>query len=96
MTPEEHLRRADHAKRILEDPLYQESWQAIRERIVEQLESADLADAMRERLNYLLVANARAHHYLQSVMEAGKVAAQEIERKQTMAERAQNALRRFR
>ena len=87
--------RGEEARRILESPIYLEAWQAIRDRIVAQLESADLSDDKRAKLNDLLIANSKAQKYLSNVLVTGTMAAMEINRKQTLAERAQDKMRRW-
>ena len=96
MSPDETLKRAAEAQRILNEPIYQEAWQVTRAKIVSRLEADDLPEVDRKHLNYLLVALKRVQHHLETVMIAGKEAAREIDRKQTMLERAKVAAGRFR
>lgn len=95
LTLREEEMRGEEARRILEHPVYLESWQAIRDRVVAQLESADLAPDKRARLNDLLVAHSAAQKYMRSVLTSGTMAAMEINRQRTLAEKAAERVKRW-
>lgn len=87
MTPDEEIDRGHRMARIVNDPMYQEAWDEPRKRIVALLESADTDPEKRARLNMLLVAFAQARKYAETVMQTGKMAAQQIERDRNFAQR---------
>jgi len=80
-------RRGEEARAVLENGIYKESYQAIRERILSQLEMADLPADKRGRLNDLLIALHMIHKYMENVLASGTMAAMEIERQRTLKER---------
>lgn len=87
--------RGEEARRILENEVYVEAWAAIRDRIVAQLESADLSPEKRQKLNDLLVAHSAAQKYMRSVLTTGTMAAMEINRQRTLAEKASERVKRW-
>lgn len=93
MTPEEELQRGNEAKRILNDAIYNEAYTVIRERIVQQLSQMEIDDAKRARLNSLLVAHETVRRYMEQVVMTGKMAAAQIERDRTFAERMRDKIR---
>lgn len=90
---QEELRGAE-AKQILDSEIYQEAYAAIRDRIVGQLEGADLPDDRRKKLNDLLVAHKKARQYMESVLMTGTMAGMEIDRQASLAERAAAQMKR--
>lgn len=93
MTPDEEIRRGRHAANVLDDEIYKEAYQSIRERIVGQLASADLSDDKRARLNNLLIALEAVRRYMEQVMVGGRMAVEQIERERTMSQRIGDRLR---
>lgn len=93
MTPDEEVQRGHEAQRVLGDRIYNEAYTAIRERIVQQLAQVELDDAKRARLNNLLIAHETVRRYMENVMQSGKLAAQQIERDRTFAERMRDKIR---
>ena len=87
LSPQEEERRGLEAQVVLENGIYKESYKVIRDNIVAQLSLADLADDKRQRLNNLLVALAKVEQYMKQVMVSGTMAAMQIERERTLAER---------
>ena len=87
LSPQEEERRGLEAQVVLENGIYKESYKVIRDNIVSQLSLADLADDKRQRLNNLLVALAKVEQYMKQVMVSGTMAAMQIERERTLAER---------
>lgn len=90
MTPDEEIDRGHRMARIVNDSMYQEAWAEPRARIVSLLESADTDPEKRARLNMLLVAFAQARKYAETVMQTGKMAAQQIERDRNFAQRVKD------
>lgn len=93
MTPDEEIRRGRHARNVLEDEVYREAYDAVRDRIVSQLSLAETVGDKRERLNTLLVALATVQRYMEQVMLTGKMAAEQIERDKRFTERVIDRVR---
>lgn len=93
MTPDEEIRRGRHARNVLDDEVYREAYDAVRDRIVSQLSLAETVGDKRERLNTLLVALATVQRYMEQVMLTGKMAAEQIERDKRFAERVMDRVR---
>ena len=87
MDPQQEERRGEEAKQLLANPLYEESWQVVRERIVVMLEQSGLKPEERERLNNALVGLKLANHYLKQVIATGTMAAMETQHKRSLADR---------
>lgn len=86
-------RRGEDARRILDDAIYREAWELIRNRIIEQLEHADIPEDRRGRLNDLLIAHKKARQYMEQVLVTGTLAATEIDRQASLTERMTKAWR---
>lgn len=93
MTPEEEIRRGRHARNVLDDEVYREAYEAVRERIVSQLSLAETVGEKRDRLNTLLVALATVQRYMEQTMLTGKMAAEQIERDKKFTERVLDRVR---
>ena len=87
MNPRQEERRGIEAQRILDNAIYREAYQTIRDNIVSQLSLADTPDDKRQRLNNLLIALSKVEQYMRQVMASGTMAAMEIERQRTLTER---------
>lgn len=85
--------RGNEAAQVLRHPRYVEAYTVIRERIVSQLAQAELAADKRDRLNNLLIALSSVQKYMEQVAMGGKMAAQQIERDRTLAQRMGDKLR---
>ena len=76
----EELRRADEAKRLLETPLFKESFTTIREELIKHLLNTRVAEEMeRDRLYITIKALDLVHQHVQSVLETGRLAEKEQE-----------------
>ena len=76
----EELRRADDAKRLLETPLFKESFTTIREELIKHLLNTRVAEEMeRDRLYITIKALDLVHQHVQSVLETGRLAEKEQE-----------------
>ena len=95
MTPDEEIARGRNAARVLNDTTYLEAYATVRERIVAQLSQAETLGDKRDRLNSLLVALATVQRYMEQVVMGGKMAAEQIERERTLAERVSDRLNRI-
>ena len=93
MNPEQEERRGHEAQSVLQNGIYKEAYQAIRDNIISQLSLADTPDDRRKRLNDLLIALGKVDGYMRQIMLSGTMAAQEIERQRTLAERVRGRFR---
>ena len=76
----EELRRADEAKRLLDNPLFKEAFTTIREELIKHLLNTRVADEMeRDRLYITIKALDLVHQHVQSVLETGRLAEKEQE-----------------
>lgn len=87
MNYESEERRGEEARRLLDDPLYREAFTAIEQRIVDQLALAATTPEQAVELRHLLVALRKVNQYLANVLTTGTMAAMEINRQATLAER---------
>ena len=84
MDDEEHARRGQRARQLLEDPLWQEAWTAYRTRLLEIIEATDSAqtEALLQAKR-LLTAGTAAKVYLERLIVDGKVSAATIQAEET-------------
>ena len=76
----EELRRADDAKRLLDNPLFKEAFTTIREELIKHLLNTRVAEEMeRDRLYITIKALDLVHQHVQSVLETGRLAEKEQE-----------------
>ena len=76
----EELRRADEAKRLLETPLFKESFITIREELIKHLLNTRVAEEVeRDRLHITIKALDLVEQHIRSVFETGKLAEKEQE-----------------
>ena len=81
MTPEEELRRAERAKQILNDEIFSEAVQQIRDGLLLGIRNSAFKDSeLREKLCHRFCLLEDLLGLLQSTMETGEFAKQEIER----------------
>lgn len=86
MSLEKDVERGRLADAVLQNPVYVESYGLIEQEITRKWrESRDAAE--REQLHQLLRMLDKARTVLESAMRSGKVAAKELERKRSLAER---------
>lgn len=84
-------RRGEEARRLLAEPLLEEAFRVLEERIVNQMAAADVNHERAEYLRTLLVANRKIRQYLEQIVATGTMAALDEQQKRTFADR----LRRF-
>lgn len=97
MTPEEVLRRAGAAERIFNDPLTQETLDIMETEVMEAWMACPVRDAEgREALWRIAVTTRKFRDLLRGTMEAGKLARDQILRKQSFAEKTKAAVSNFR
>ena len=76
----EELRRADEAKRLLDNPLFKEAFSTIREELIKHLLNTRVAEELeRDRLYITIKALDLVQQHIQSVLETGKLAEREQE-----------------
>ena len=77
----EELRRADDAKRLLDNPLFKEAFKTIREELIKHLLNTRVAEELeRDRLYITIKALDLVEQHIQSVLETGKLAENEQEK----------------
>lgn len=86
MTDEADMRRGQLAEDVLNNEVYVDSCDRIKQGIRQKWEDSRDRDD-REHLHRLLMAVRLIESELASVMRSGKVAAKELERKRTLSER---------
>jgi len=87
------LSRASHAQAAIENPLIGEALAAWESEITEQWKTSPLRDVEgREKLRLMLAASKAFQSYLQTTMETGQVAREQIQREQTLAQRVRGAM----
>ena len=86
-------RRGEEARQLLNNPLLKEAYEVIEARLVDQLSLAENSKERAEHVRYLLIAHRKYFGYLQQVVTTGTMAALEIERKASLAERMTRAWR---
>ena len=93
MSIELEAKRGHEAAQLLENPLLREAFDTQRERIQREWEDSPARDTEgRERLWLMLKLLGAVEGHLKTVMETGKLATLEIERKKTLLERAKEAM----
>lgn len=71
----EEIKRGEQAKRILDDPLYKESVNLIRENLLNELTQTQIRDHEGREFLYLLIRSLDTIQvHLQSVLETGQMA----------------------
>ena len=74
----EELRRADDAKRLLDNPLFKEAFKTIREELIKHLLNTKVSEEVeRDRLYITIKALDLVEQHIQSVFETGKLAEKE-------------------
>lgn len=84
MTPEEELQRAEQAKQILRNPLVREAIDGLKSGFVEAWRQSPLKDTdLREKLWALYAGACKFEELLQSHIETGKLAAEQLKQRNT-------------
>ena len=93
MTPDEELRRGELARQVIENEIYAEAWQSVRDGIISAWESAPIRDKEgQNELKLMLKLLTDVRRNIETVMNTGKMAAVQIER-ESMFKRAVNRMR---
>ena len=94
MTPQEQLNRAEHAKRLLEDPILSEALDIIEKEVIAQWEAVPVRDTEgREELWKLYKTSKKFRGILHGLIDSGKLSARAFQDKQTMPQRIANLVR---
>lgn len=81
MTPDEELRRGEQARQVIENEIYTEAWQSVREGIIGAWESAPIRDKEgQNELKLMLKLLTDVRRNIETVMNTGKMAKIQIER----------------
>lgn len=95
MTPDEALRRSNQARQVFEQPIVKETLDMMEREIMEAWMSCPVRDTeARETLWRMAVTTRKFRDILRGTMEAGKLAVDQIQRKQTALERAKQTFTR--
>ena len=74
----EEVRRADNARQLLDNPLFQEAFATIRKELIEHLLNTRVAEEVeRDRLYITIKALDLVEQHIKSVFETGKLAEKE-------------------
>lgn len=93
MTADEELRRGDMARQIIENPIYSEAWQSVRDAIISAWESAPIRDKEgQNELKLMLKLLTDVRRNVETVMQTGKMARIQIER-ESMFKKAVDRMR---
>ena len=75
MNEQEHIRRAEQTRQILESPIWIEAWAAFRDKMLSAFEDSGPMDVEeREQAKRLLDAGYWVRNHLESLLKNGKVA----------------------
>lgn len=96
MTPEQQIARGEHAKRLLDDPLFQEAMRETRAAITESWAALPVENkAQAEELKRLLWASNQFEAIFTSLMGGATVAQHEILLRENMETKAEAVTRRI-
>lgn len=93
MSHTDDLERGRLAREVLDNPVYQDAWTQIRGEIVERWQE-EKDESRREWLWNLMQSSKRLEAVFREAMNTGKLAEADLRRRETLAERAGNTLRR--
>lgn len=97
MTPEEALRRANQARQVFEQPIVRETLDFMEKEIMDAWTSCPVRDVEgREALWRMAVTTRKFRDLLRGTMESGKLAQDEIRRKETALQRVANKVANWR
>ena len=81
MTPDQELRRGEQARQVIENEIYAESWQAVRDGIIHAWENAPIRDKEgQNELKLMLKLLTDVRRNIETTMNTGKMAKTQIER----------------
>ena len=95
MTPEDALRRAKQAEQVFTAPIVKETLDFMEKEIMEMWKACPIRDVeAREALWRMAVTTGKFRELLRGTMESGKLAADQIRRKESALQRVANTFRR--
>lgn len=93
MTPDVELRRGEQARQVIENEIYVEAWQSVRDGIIQAWESAPIRDQDgQHELKLMLKLLTDVRRNIETAMTTGKLAAIQIER-ENLFRRAVNKIK---
>ncbi|WP_157900149.1 hypothetical protein [Rhodoferax koreensis] len=93
MSLEAKIHQASRAKEVLDNEVYQQAFTDYKTEIIKQWETSPARDEDgRQRLWLMLATLNKVQSMLQTTMETGKLAAQELEHKKSIADRLKESL----
>jgi hypothetical protein len=96
MTPAEEITRGEHAKRLLEDPLFKESMELVKQVVIDQWVALGIENkAQAEELKRLLWAANQFEAVFVSLMGGATIARDELLRAESMQTKAEAVQRRI-
>lgn len=96
MTPEEEVHRATLARQALENPIVSEALDTYEQRITELWKTSPLRDVEgREKLRQQMEAAKAFRMFLETTLESGKVAAEQIRQRSKLQQLGDKAMRPF-
>jgi hypothetical protein len=97
MTPEEALKRANQARQVFEQPIVTETLDFMEKEVMEAWMACPVRDVeARESLWRIAVSTRKFRDLLRGTMESGKIAADQIRRKETALQRVKSAVTNWR
>lgn len=93
MTLSERIYNADQAKLVLENAAFQQSFEDIKQELIEQWKTSPARDPEgREKLFLMLKMLEKVQLCLQASLDSGKLAAKELEYQESLAKKAKSWL----
>lgn len=93
MTLETNIHQGSRAREVLDNEVYQKAFTDYKQEIMNLWETSPSRDVEgRERLFLMLATLNKVQSMLQTTMETGKLAMQELEHKRTLAQRVKESL----
>ena len=81
LTPDQELRRGEQARQVIENEIYVEAWQKLRDGIIHMWETCPIRDKEgQHELKLELKLLKEVRHHLETTMNTGKMAKIQIER----------------
>jgi hypothetical protein len=85
----ERMERGSKAKEVLENEIYLESYETLKQEITKQWQNSPARDVEGRHQLYLMIGlTDKLRGIMQQVMETGTLAAHELQHKRTLAEKA--------
>ena len=95
MTLEEQERLGIEARNVLGNAAYKRAYEEFESKLVSQMAQAEITKERAEYLRTLLVASRKVRQILENTMVSGKLAAEDMERERTFAQRMRDRANRW-